>query len=278
MGVFQLADQIEDLLRAPDGERGDDHVAAAVERALDHVGKEVDRIGVVVVKAVAVSGFHDDIIGLMDVVHRADDRHVAVAEIAAEDDLFRLAALRQPDLNRGRAEQMAGVDEAQRDVVADVHKLSDLTGTEAVDGRLHVVKVVHRFIDFLAGTLGLAVLPFGLLHLDVRAVAQHDVTEVGRRLGQIDPAAKAVFAQQRQSSGVVDVGVRDQNKVKCRRLDRQILVDEYVLALLHAEIHQTAPAAHLKIGAAAGDLVRCAEKRDFHLFKPPYPVVNNKIL
>ena len=108
------------------------------------------------------------------------------------------------------------------------------------------VKVVHRFIDVLTGTLGLAVLPFGLLHLDVRAVAQHDVTEVGRRLGQIDPAAKAVFAQQRQSSGVVDVGVRDQNKVKCRRLDRQILVDEYVLALLHAEIHQTALAAHLK--------------------------------
>ena len=271
MGAFQLADQIEDLLRAPDGEGGDDHVAAAVERALDHVGKEMDRIGVVVVQPVAVSGFHNDIIGLVNVVHRADDRHVAVAEVAAEDDLFRLAALGQPDLDRGRAEQMTGVDKAQRDVVADVDELADLAGAEAVDSRLHVVKVVHRLIDVLAGTLGLAVLPFGLLHLDVRAVAQHDVTEIGRRLGQIDPAAKTVLAQQRQSSGVVDVGVRDQHEVKRRRLDRQILVDEYVLALLHAEVHQTAPSAYLEIGAAAGDLVRCAEKRDFHLFMPPCP-------
>ena len=160
---------------------------------------------------------------------------------------------------------MSRADEAHGDVFADVDQLVVPAGSEAVDGPLHVLEVEKRLDgQIVAGALRLALLPSGLLHLNVRAVAKHNVTEVRRGLGQIDPAAEALLAQQRQSAGVVDMCVRQQYEIQRRSFDGKVLIDKNILALFHAEVHKAAAAVDLQKRTAAGDLMRRAEKDDLH--------------
>ena len=63
---------------------------------------------------------------------------------------------------------------------------------------------------------------------------------------------------------MVDVRMRQQNKVQLGRRNRHRPIDKNVLSLLHAEIHNALLVSDLDQGTAAGDLVRSPVKTKFH--------------
>ena len=170
----------------------------------------------------------------------------------------------QPDLDGGGAQQVAHVGQADGDAVVDLGDLVVGAGDHVGHDAVHVVQIVQGLHCRLAGALGLAALPLGLLHLDVGRVAQHDVAQLHRGGAGIDRAAEALLPQQRQQARVVDVGVGQQHEVQLRRGDGDGLVFKEVAALLHAVVHQALLVAHLQIGTAPRDLMGGAEKRDLH--------------
>ena len=120
--VFDLADEIQHLLRSADGKRGDDDIAAAVERALDAGGKRGNVVRPLVgVVTVAVGGFDDEVIGLVDVLRVAENRLVEVSDIAGKDDLFLTVVFPEPDLDGRRAQKMPDVGKAYRNRFVDLY-------------------------------------------------------------------------------------------------------------------------------------------------------------
>jgi len=97
-----------------------------------------------------------------------------------------------------------------------------------------------------AGAGGLAPLPLGLGHLNVRRVAQHDAAQVARRLRGVDRAAKALLIQQRQVGGVIPVRVRDEHELDLCRRDGDGDILEQIAPLLHAAVDQAVVPADLE--------------------------------
>ena len=270
--LLDLPDEIEDLLSAAHGKGGDDHVAAPVQHLLDARGQFLYIVHpLLAVEAVAVGGLDDQIFRVLHRLGVPQDGLVGVAHIAAEGDLPRLAALVEPDLDGGGAQQMAHVRQADGDAVVDLDQLPIAAGAQQSDGAQGVFHVVEGLHGLAAVALGLAAFPLGLRDLDVGAVTQHDIAEgAGGRAG-IDRAAIAVFVQQGQLAAVVDMGVGQEDKVQPGWFNGQILIDEEILALLHAVVHDTLFIAHFNVGAAAGHLMGRAQECHVHALFPPFP-------
>ena len=220
---------------------------------------------------VAVGGFDDQILGVLHELGIPQDRLAEVAHVAGEGDLSRLAPLPEPDLDGGGAQQVPHIRHAQGDAVVHLEHPAVVAGAQQADGADGVVQIVEGLLMGRAAALPLAVFVLRLAHLDVGAVAQHDVAEGAGGGGGVDGAAVALLVQQRELARVVDVGVGQQHKVQLRSPDRQGLVFKEILPLLHAAVHQALFIAHLDERAAAGDLMGRAEKCDFHESCPPSP-------
>ena len=78
----------------------------------------------------------------------------------------------------------------------------------------------------------------------MRRVPQHDTAQLHGGDGGVDPAPEAVVRQQRQKTGMVDMGMGDEHKVDLAGGYGQGLVFVRILALLHAVVNEeTLPAA-----------------------------------
>ena len=261
---FDLADEVEHLLRAAHRKAGDDHIAAPVEGALQNFGQLVHIVRARAVAAVAVGRLHEHIVRFLNVGRVLDDGLVQVADIAGEDQLRGGVALGDPQLDAGRAQQVAHIHEPDLDARGKLHPSLIRNAREQLHGRFGVLHGVHGLHRFRAGALALAVFPLRFKFLNVGGVPQHDAAQLHRGVRCIDLAPEAVAHQQRQHTGVVDVGVGGQHPVdlaRCHR-DRLVLVD--ILALLHAAVDQKAPPGGFDHGTAAGDLMVRAQKRDLH--------------
>ena len=123
---------------------------------------------------------------------------VQVADVAGEDDLPPLAALAEPDLYAGAAQQVTHVRKAHGHALGHLYHLAVGAGAQVLRQRRDVLRVVQRLDRRAARALSLAGLVLGLAHLYVRAVAEHDVRQRAGRGGGVHAAGKAVFRQQRQ--------------------------------------------------------------------------------
>ena len=162
---------------------------------------------------------------------------------------------------------MPDVGETDADAVVDLYQLAVAAGAEAAHDARNVVKVVQRLDLRAAAAQRFARFPLCVRHLDVRAVAQHDVAERGRRRACVHRAAEALLVQQRQVAGVVYVRVGQQDEINAAGADGQLLVHENVLALLHAAVDTAALVADLDESAAAGDFVRRAQECYLHIIR-----------
>ena len=271
-GLYQplfldLADEVEDLLRASDRESRNDHVAAAPQRPVDHLRQLVD-IGPVAfmrrVQAIAVGRFQDHVIRRIHGLRIADQRPVQIAHVAAEQELARCISLRQPQLDMRSTEQVPRVPETDHHVFPDLRDLVEAHRDEEPERRLRVFARIDRFDQFLAGPFVFSVLPLDLGFLDLRAVHQHDAAEIHRGLGRIDRAAEAPFVQQGQIPRMVDMRMGQKDRVDRSGIYRQVLIDVDVFPLLHAAVHQITGIAHLQIGHGTGHLMGGPQKCDLH--------------
>ena len=265
--LLDLPDEVQHLLGAAHGKGGDHQVAALVQGSLDAAGQGRDIVHpLFAVVPVAIGGFDHQILGVLHRLGVPEDGLVQIAQVTAEADLPGLAVFRQPDLNGGGAQQVAHIGEADGDAVVHLDHLAVGAGDHMAHQPGHVLQVVQGLHLRPAVSQGLAAFPLRLGHLDVGAVAQHDVTQGAGGGGSVDRAPEALLIQQGQMAGMVDMGVGQQGKVQLPGRDGQRLIFKQVPPLFHAAVHNALLVPHLDIGAAAGDLMGGAQKCNFHHF------------
>ena len=269
---LDLPQQIQQLLRPPDGEARDHHVAAAVERVLQHPRQVRGIVRARAVQPVAVGRFDDHRVGRGRCLRIADQRPVHVAKIAGKQQPLRFAVFRHRDVDAGRAQQMSRIGKADLHAVEQVDVRAVAARDKLPDRALRVLGRVQRDVFVAAAALCFAVTPFCLELLDVRAVQQHDPAQRRRRARGIDLAGIAVLHQLRQTAGMVDVCVRQQHGVQFAGRDgqRRVLID--VQPLLHAAVDQDAAPRRLQQHTRAGDFVRRPKEGQFHRYFAPFTV------
>ena len=249
--LLDLPHEVEQLLGAAHRKAGDDHVAAPVKGALQNIHQLFDVVGAGRMAAVAIGGLHDDVVRLGQIGGVLEDGLVQIADVPRKDQLGGLFPFGDPQLDAGRAQQVAHVGKAGLHPGRKLHPLVIVHPHEQADSRLGVLDGVVRFHRRQAGAGVLAVFPLGLRLLDVGGVPQHDVAQPAGGAGGVDLAPVALLGQQGQMAAVVDVGVGQQNAVDLagRHGQRLVLVD--ILALLHAAVDQEMQPPCLQQGTAA---------------------------
>ena len=231
-GVLDLANEIQQLLRAADGERRDDDVAALAERFVDDLGKLVGIAPDLGVVAVAVGRLHHDVVGLFEKLRVADDGLVDVADIAGEDDRLVHAVFFQLKRDGRGTEQMARVGEHRAHTLAEVDLFFILAGRHVLENIQRVLLGVERIDMLAARALALAVFVLSVALLNVSGVEQHDLHQICCQACRQDAAVEAVFHQQRDTARVVDVRVGDEQNIDIAGSESEITVVELVAALL----------------------------------------------
>ena len=102
-----------------------------------------------------------------------------------------------------------------------------------------------------------------VLFLDKSGIRQHDCTQIARSVRTIYIPAESFLIYIRNQTGVVYMGVREQNEVDLRGVYGDLLIDEHVFSLLHAAIDEIVLPGDLQKRAAAGDFMRCSQKSNF---------------
>src|SRR5262245_330766 len=103
--------------------------------------------------------------------------------------------------------------------------------------------------------------------LDVHAVEQHDVGDVGRCVGAEDRSPVAATEKTRQIAAVIDVRMREDDGIEMRRIVKEVLV--LAPRLGSVPLKQAAIQKHLELSTldhvlAASDFPRRTAKRDLH--------------
>ena len=115
-GASQFVQHINDLLRAPDGKRGDDNFAALLERFADEFADQFVGVRALLVNARGVGGFDLEIIHVLDGNRVAQQFIAAAPDVAGEQPAeFSAVFLNVQNHLRG-TEDVSGV--AERDVDA----------------------------------------------------------------------------------------------------------------------------------------------------------------
>ena len=213
---------------------------------------------------VAVGAFGDDIIGLAQIGRIPDDGLLNVADIARKDDLAGLTIFGDGKFDKGRAQQVSGIHKTDVDAGAQLKGLIIIVNFHAVQRQLGVLGGVQGLHHGTACTLALLVGPLGVALLNVGAVHQHDVHQLGGQPGGIHLTGVAHFIKERNSSGVVDVGMGGEHIIHLAGMERQLVVVDLIPALLQAAVDEDALAAGLQTMTAAGNGTGSTIKRQLH--------------
>ena len=255
------------FLAAPDREGRDQHHAAAGPRGMEHAAQLGHGVVARAVHAVAVGALEHHQVGLGHRAGVAQDRRAARADVAGEHQLARGPVLVGPQLDDRRADDVAGIAQAYAHPGQDLALGVVAQRPELAQDALHVVELVQRFQRRLAASLAIAVLALEVGGRQARRVLEHDARQVGGRVVGVDRPAVAAPRQQRQAADVVDVRVREHQRVDRGEVEGKLVGVARVLvapALHHAAIEQDAPARCMHQVARAGNLARGPEELDPH--------------
>ena len=222
--------------------------------------------------AVAVGGFHHHVIGLLDIGRVLDEGLVGVADIAREDELGGRTVFRHPDLNAGRAQQVAHVRKAQRHARGHGAPPLRRRRTPAQSCERTPSASGHAYTAAAARArrrpgAALRAFPLGLALLDVRAVPQHDAGTarvVGSGGVRPGPGSRCCTSSGRRPEWSMWACVASTPDPARRGPPGKGCVLEGVRALLHAAIDQKALPSRFQQGTAAGHLMVRAQKCDLH--------------
>jgi hypothetical protein len=231
---------MQDVLRAADRERRDDHIALAAREGVIQGKRElVQRLRQVLVVAIAVGRFDQQHVGILDRGRVRHHGHSGLAQVAGKDDL----PSPSEQLDDRRAEDVAGVAEAEAQRRMRPHLRIVVRRHQVLEARLRLLLRIER--RFAA--------PFRLLLLQIAAVGEHHAEQVAGRLRGVDRAAETLRDQARDQAGMVDVRVREQDESDVVRLEREppVLRVGSASALEHAAVHEEPDLAGIDLTSAA---------------------------
>lgn len=267
--VVELVEYIDYLLRAPDGETGDDEFALLIDaRGFDDAEQFLFADKRVVVQAVTVGGLADEVVALREELRRAEDMAVEAPDVARVGDAFPLALLLDFERADGGAEHVPRVGEGEEDIIADAETAVVAHGDKVLHALLDVVVVVEGLHLGLVEAVHLLVVPADILRLYESSVLQHDSAEVARGRGGNDVAAEAAPVDVGEQPRVVDVGMGEDDIVDVLRFETEVAVGGiglHAFALVHAAIKENAHAFFCGDEVlAAGNFLCSTEKLYFH--------------
>ena len=231
--------QVQQRLRAADGEGRDDHDAAARGAAPHHVGELLRRV-LLPVRAVAVGGFDEHPVGARRRHRWPHHQVVAAAEVAREQHRARAAG----EMRAGRAEDVAGTLQAHREAGQRLEgrvEVARLEAPQRAPRRLLGVQRQRRRVLGKAVPVRVA----RLFVLQVAGIGQQQPAQLDARRRGEHLAAKAELDQARNEAAVVDVRMRQQHRVDRGRRHRQrrpVAQAQLLQALEQPAIDEQAPA------------------------------------
>ena len=256
--------EVEDLLRAPHGEGGDDDVAAPAQGPVDDLGQLGGVAPHLLVVPVAVGGLHDHVVRPLEQHRVPDDGLVDVADVSGEDDGLPHVPFMELHRNGSGAQQVARVGKGGGHALAHADLLVVLAGMDVGHGAHGVLHGVDGLHKGTARALVAAVVVLCVGHLDVGAVHQHDLHEPRGKAGGPDLALEAVLDEHGDAARVVDMGVGHQDVVDGVGLEGQLMVVDLVPPLLQAAVDQDSLPVDLKAVTAAGHTLVRSVKVQFH--------------
>ena len=262
VSLFDMADVVEHDLGPADREGGDHDVSASVESLGDDIRQILYHICVVfLMDPVTIGGFHDHIVCFRCIFRVFKERLHLISDVTGKYDLLLRISLLQPQLDTRRSQKMAYVSKAEADPVTHREYLVIGIFHEQFDRFYGILHSIDRLISLSVDlSLCLLVAPLRLHLLDVRRILEHDIAETGRRSGRNDLPPESVAIQFGKHSGVVNMRVRQKDKVYFRRGNRHIRVLKPVDPLFHAAVDQEFLLADLQIVTASRHLVISAQK------------------
>ena len=88
---------------------------------------------------------------------------------------------------------MTYIRKANLNAFADFHFLIVAAGNKGLNGLLSIFHCVSRLnLRNVLGTLSLTIAPLSFLHLNMRTVTKHNVTQISSRICSINLASKAL--------------------------------------------------------------------------------------
>ena len=262
LGELALAHQLDEvadqLLRPLDREGRDEHRAPRIDRGADLVAEHDAAVlgGGVDAVAVAIGALAEDVVEAARPGRVRVEELVVGADVGGEEDADGALAVLRLDLDRGRAEEMAGVPEPRPDARQRLEpgRIADLAELlETARGIGHAVDRLDRR-PVLPGVPLVELLDLHLL--DVGRIGQHDAGEVDGGRGGVDRPGIAVAGELRQEAGMVDMGVAEDDGAEVARDEGEGAVVELLLglrALEHAAIDEELAVVGLEPEARAGD-------------------------
>ena len=269
---LELVQFVEHSLGPVDHEGGDQDLGARRERVF-HGLLEL-RAGVLerFVEPVAVGGFDEHEIRLVDHRGRQLDDAAELSEVAGEDDLDRLLplVLGDPGLHDGAAENVAGRLQAHLEPRQQLRLLLVGQGREQLQSFVHVLFAVQGLHHSRALAHVLARLPLRVLLHDARGIVEQYIDKLCRGLRAVYLAAEALLDEQRELTGMVNVGVgqdhgRDVRRVVGEAVRLMLLL---VLTLSGAAINQHLVISGVDHVVGTGYLAGRAEKPQLHTIRP----------
>ena len=263
--LLDLPDEIQQFLGTSHCKGRDDHVAALGKGAVQNPCQILGIFAFALpVFPVAVGAFGDDIIGLAQIGRIPDDGLLDIADIARKDDLAGLSIFGDGKFNKGRAQQVSGIHKTDVDAGAQLKGLVVIVDLDVVQGQLGVLGGIERLHHGATGPLALLVGPLSVALLNVGAVHQHDIHQLGGQTGGVHLTGVAHFIKDRHSPGVVDVGMGSKHIIHLAGMEGQLVVVDLITTLLQTAVNEDALAAGLQTMTAAGNSTGSTIKRQLH--------------
>lgn len=176
--VDERIEEIQQLLRPFDGERGNEEFASFLERLRSVSEQELFLASGILMEPVAVGGFDEHIIGIGYECRILGDRRASLPDIAGEDDLGLSVSLCDEEFYGSRTEDMSRILEPDSDVVGEFQHLRIFQGLEGWQACCYVIHGIQRLSrrEMLSRSSPILVLDIPLL--DLGAVFQEDLDQV----------------------------------------------------------------------------------------------------
>lgn len=217
--------------------------------------------------AAAVRAFGNQHIASLDRRRIDQQRHVATTEVTREDNSLHLAIVVFDFKFRDcRPEDVSCRVEPQSDIRGEFVPLAEEQRLHMAEQLLDVLLGVER-LDAGVPRPELAGQVLCVFELDAGRVEQHQLGDVGGGIGAEDRSAKPFPVEHRNAAAVIDVRVREDDRVEVLWAAAQFLILAAGLgttALKQAAVQQNPPMPGLDQVLAAGDLAGGTEEGDFH--------------
>src|SRR5439155_20505581 len=156
-----------------------------------------------------VGPFDQRVVGLRQARRVAKDRPIRAPQIAGEDERSGPAVLLPADLRRRGTRYVPRLVKYGLNSLERLERLLVAVGRELRERALDVARRIERLDPGLRTAVGVAVQEFGVLELDVRRVQEHGPAQVCRDFRRVDRSVESLLAEERNRSGMVDMGVRE---------------------------------------------------------------------